>query len=84
MCQKLIKVANHNEAFLKRDISVIQIQSIRITVLVKNKNRENGKIDKMQNTRRPQSDIGYQHQQVNDSMTETRQVINPLDMANKW
>ena len=27
----------------KRDISVIQIQSIRITVLVKNKNRENGK-----------------------------------------
>ena len=57
MCQKLIKVANHNEAFFKkksqkRDISVIQIQSIRITVLVKNKNRENGKIDKMQNIRR--------------------------------
>ena len=31
----------------KRNISVIQIHlSIRITVLVKNKNRENGKIDK--------------------------------------
>ena len=56
MCQKLIKVANHNEDFFKKkshkDISVIQIQSIRITVLVKNKNRKNGKIDKMQNTRR--------------------------------